>query len=224
MLVINKMPRAPSAKIGVSQLITIQMKSIKEYCDALGLSPNTLLSERRLATRAHRISKDIAHYQSAIASHNLKINCLREAILKLLKEEELITEFTALKGMILSKKDLVLEEQKLEQDRRIETSLLGNGDWHLNEDDLEFLNSLMPTQESTIGPDIHCSETLLAMPPPSHVQTYMFDGSMVLPEPESQERPMKNCQRLISKSPVPNGGPDIYSRKIVLSTTSDPEE
>lgn len=224
MLVINKMPRAPSAK---NWCFTINNYTDEEY--------QGVLRCLRSISKYFIIGKEVGDsgtphlqgYCSLSISHSLS---------QLKDQLSSRGHFEVAKGggahnrVYCSKGNDFVEEGSCPGGTEIRTrpknrdQLAGNGDWHLNEDDLEFLNSLMPTQESTIGPDIHCSETLLAMPPPSHVQTYMFDGSMVLPEPESQERPMKNCQRLISKSPVPNGGPDIYSRKIVLSTTSDPEE
>lgn len=190
------------------------MKSIQDYCNALGIQSSTLLSARRLESRVHRISKDISSARHAISSLQSKINTQHELISRLQGELDLITEFTAQKEVILKNLGPSLHEVAEQTKERIEMNLQSSGDQPWSKEDLDWIDSLMSTPEFTGGLDTPYSETLKVMQELSTAPTYEFDGSMVLPAPASPDLRMKNCQRLTLKNPGPNGGTVTFSKKM----------
>lgn len=165
------------------------MKSIQDYCKALGVSASTLLSARRLATRGHRISKDISYCQERISCLTVEINSQEERILKLQEEARLITEFTAQRAEIIQRVEPVLEKEKEIKKGRIETNLQSNGDPQWSQDDLDWLSSLMITPDATTSQDLLCYETAWEMPELFPDQASELDGYMAYLVSESPASP-----------------------------------
>jgi hypothetical protein len=180
------------------------MKNTNSFPILSQLAQTTLSSGRRLATRARRISKDIAASKRSIASYRSKLEFHRERISKLQKEADEIIKFTAPKEVISLRKEPVLVDLESEP----ETSLPLNGDLVWSQEDQEFLNSLMKTPEYTPGVDILCYETAWDYPELFPDLTSVLNGFGENPEWENLDMLMTDSQMPILKTLEQNGGMD----------------
>lgn len=181
------------------------MKSSQPSRIGVPLTARMRSSAKRLARRAHRISKDISVRRSSVDYHRSRINYHEGLITKLQEELLLTTELIAQKMEGPGSTEPAPTEQVI----NLATSSQENGSLHLPTDLLDSASSGTTTPECTHSPDIRCYETPWDMPHPLSGQTFVLSGYMDTQELANLDMPMDDYLELLLKSPGPSGGPGI---------------
>ena len=180
------------------------MKSMMESSPSWSKIQTTLSLEKKSANRVLRISRDIRSLQGVIDSSLSKIKSARDRTLNLLEELEKIIDDTAAKEGIswneanylvtdADLKDLGIDQHGTNLPHPLETPVIN----------LEYSPGVHSSPPTIQGPfttqDLICSETMSALRPLKPGLTYLCGGTMVHLGAESQEEPLKNCQKLTEK-------------------------
>lgn len=119
---------------------------------------NTSSSEKRLDPKELLISRDTPHFADAVISTMFGIN---SAVGSILKSQRVILD--RIETIAQRMETIEKEVQSLKDQLTIkppETSLPMNSPFALDQDLMDFINSLPPVLEHGISPDIICYETL----------------------------------------------------------------